>query len=263
MNKISFIGVGNLASAMLKGVVESGLAEPENIIIFDIDKSKTVALNVQYGVNVASSAVEAAAAGDVSVVAVKPKDIDGVLGEISSGASFVISTAAGVELSSLKANLRDDCAVARIMPNINASVGKAMTAYCVSPETTAEQISFLNDFCQSFGKCISLEEKYFPVFTAVAGSAPAFVYEFINDLAFGAVKNGLPKSTALEIAAQTVLGSAQMIIESGVHPCELTDRVCSPAGTTVEGVAALREFGFDNAVIKAVDYTVNKDKKLK
>ena len=92
-----------------------------------------MALNVQYGVNVASSAVEAAAAGDVSVVAVKPKDIDGVLGEISSGASFVISTAAGVELSSLKANLRDDCAVARIMPNINASVGKAMTAYCVSP----------------------------------------------------------------------------------------------------------------------------------
>lgn len=263
MNKLSFIGTGNLASAMLKGVVEAELVLPENIYIYDIDSSKTKRLSETYGVNTADDCVSAAKSADVTVVAVKPKDIADVLVQIKDYCSFVISTAAGTDVSFLSSNLDSACSVFRIMPNINAAVGMAMTAFCFNENATDEQISFVRCFCSSFGDCMSLDEKLFSVFTALAGSAPAFVYEFINDLAFAGVKNGLTRSDALKIAVQTVSGSAQAVKQLGVHPCELTDRVCSPAGTTAEGIAALRKNGFDNAVIKAIDKTVEKDLQMK
>ncbi|MBQ8944198.1 MAG: pyrroline-5-carboxylate reductase [Clostridia bacterium] len=263
MKKISFVGTGNLASAILKGVVEASLTAPENIFVFDIDKNKTARLNSIYGVNVAENCKSAAENADAVVVAVKPKDVVEVLDVIKPYSSFVISTVAGVDVSSLYSHLDNSCVVFRIMPNINAAVGMAMTAFCCNSNATDEQKSFVERFCLCFGDCMKLDEKLFSVFTALAGSAPAFVYEFINDLAFAGVKNGLSKNDALKIAVQTVLGSAQAVKTLNVHPCELTDRVCSPSGTTVEGVAALREFGFDNAVITAIDRTVEKDIKMK
>ena len=263
MAKLSFIGTGNLASAMLKGVVEAKLVLPENIFIFDVDSNKTDSLSNIYGVNVAKDCKSCAESADITVVAVKPKDISHVLEQIKDFTNSVISTAAGVEVSYLSANLKPECSVFRIMPNINAAVGMAMTAYCFNCNATEEQITFVSAFCSSFGECMQLDEKLFSVFTALAGSAPAFVYEFINDLAFAGVKNGLSRNDALKIAVQTVSGSAQAVKELGVHPCELTDRVCSPAGTTAAGVAALRKNGFDNAVIKAIDKTVARDIEMK
>ena len=263
MNKLSFIGTGNLASAMLKGVVEAKLVLPENIFIYDVDSNKTEYLSNLYGVNIADDCSSAAKSADVTVVAVKPKDISGVLSQIKDSCGFVISTAAGVEVSYLSSQLDSSCSVFRIMPNINAAVGMAMTAFCFNKNATAEQIAFVSDYCSSFGECMNLDEKLFSAFTALAGSAPAFVYEFINDLAFAGVKNGLSRSDALKIAIQTVSGSAEAVKQLGVHPCELTDRVCSPAGTTAAGVAALRKNGFDNAVIKAIDKTVERDIEMK
>ena len=263
MNKLSFIGTGNLASAMLKGVVEAKLVLPENIYIYDVDSQKTEYLSNLYGVNIADDCPSAAKSADVTVVAVKPKDISGVLSQIKDSCGFIISTAAGVEVSYLTSQLDSSCSVFRIMPNINAAVGMAMTAFCFNENATAEQIAFVADYCSSFGECMNLDEKLFSAFTALAGSAPAFVYEFINDLAFAGVKNGLSRSDALKIAIQTVSGSAEAVKQLGVHPCELTDRVCSPAGTTAAGVAALRKNGFDNAVIKAIDKTVERDIEMK
>lgn len=262
MKTLGFIGTGNLASAIIKGVAEARLVAPENIRIYDIDSAKTAALAERFGVIVAADPCEAAAC-EAAVCAVKPKDMGVLLFSISETVrekgTLVISTAAGKPLADLTADLYADAPVVRIMPNINAAVGAAMTAYCATSAVTEEQTAFVADFCNCFGECVRLEERLFSAFTAVAGSAPAFVYDFIDDLAFAGVKNGLPRDLALKIAAQTVLGSAKAVAEMGLHPAELTDRVCSPAGTTVEGVAALRELGFDNAVITAVDRTVQKD----
>lgn len=267
MKKIGFIGTGNLASAILRGVVAAKVAAADDIYIFDVDSSKTQALSAELGVNTAAGAQEVAGGCDAVVCAVKPNDTEALLRSIANSvrgnSTLVISTAAGKELSSLVEGLYDGAAVVRIMPNINAAVGMSMTAYCATQGVSAEQLNFVERFCRAFGSAVALEEKHFSAFTAVAGSAPAFVYEFINDLAFAGVKNGLTKQAALEIAAQTVLGSAQTVLKSGLHPSVLTDRVCSPGGTTVEGVAALRELGFDGAVIAAVDRTVAKDAAMK
>lgn len=263
MKKIAFIGTGNLASSIIKGVLSSGLTPSENIFIFDVDYSKSSALGLSFSLNVCKSAADAAMQADVCVVAVKPDCIKSALDSISSSTEFVISTAAGVDISTIKSCLSDNAVAVRIMPNINAAVGMAMTAFCSTENITVEQEQFVFDFCSSFGECMKLDEKHFGTFTAVAGSAPAFVYEFINDLAFAGVKNGLTRADALNISVQTVLGSATAVKNMKLHPSELTDMVCSPAGTTVEGVSALREFGFDNAIIKAVDRTVIKDKALK
>lgn len=265
MKTLGFIGTGNLASAIIKGVVKAKLVAPENILIYDIDSAKTEALSSAFGVKTADDPCKAASCEAV-VCAVKPKDMSGLLGSIAAAVkaagSLVISTAAGKPLAELTAGLFEGAAVVRIMPNINAAVGEAMTAFCATAAVSGEQLAFVQAFCGCFGQCVQLEEKQFSAFTAVAGSAPAFVYDFIDDLAFAGVKNGLPRDMALRIAAQTVLGSAKAVAEMGLHPAELTDRVCSPAGTTVEGVAALRELGFDNAVITAVDRTVQKDKDM-
>lgn len=148
------------------------------------------------------------------------------------------------------------------MPNINATVGEAMTAYCTNGRPDEQQVKTVERLCSSFGKIIALDEKYFPIFGVLAGAAPAFSYLFIDELARAAVKLGMNKKQALEIAAQTVLGSAKLVAESDEHPFELIDKVCSPGGITIEGVTALQEFGFSNAITQAVRKAYEKDSKL-
>lgn len=267
MKKIGFIGTGNLACAILKGVIESKLAAPEDVYIYDINGEKTNSLKALYGVNVLAGECETAAQCDAVLCAVKPKDMTALLTKIApqvrENSTLVISTAAGFELAAVSSALGESARAVRIMPNINASSASSMTAYCACASVTAQDVEFVEKFCSAFGKVISLEERLFSAFTAVAGSAPAFVYDFIDSLAFSAVKHGIPRQAALEIAAQTVLGSAKTVLESELHPRELVDRVCSPGGTTVEGVAALDKAGFADAVISAVDATVKKDIEMK
>ena len=148
------------------------------------------------------------------------------------------------------------------MPNINAAVGEAVSAFCGNKNATEKDLAFAENMCKSFGTAVSLPEKHFPLFGVIGGSSPAFAYMFIDSLARAAVKNGMPKNQALEICAQAVLGSAKMILESKEHPMELADKVCSPGGTTIEGVLSLRENGFEAAVARAVQAAVEKDKLL-
>ena len=148
------------------------------------------------------------------------------------------------------------------MPNINAKVCAAISAYCGNERVSAEDKDFVEGFCNAFGKGIEIEEKLFSIYSAIGGCSPAFAYMFIDSLARGAVKNGMTKAAALEVAAQAVLGSAKMILESGEHPWKLVDAVCSPGGTTIEGVASLQNDGFEASVIKAVEASYNKDLSL-
>ncbi len=264
--KLGFIGTGNLASAMLKGVVASGKIAPQEILIFDINSQKLRELREELSVEIAGSAKEIAANCENIVIAVKPKDIVALVEEIKQDAKannpLVISTAAGTEIARLRECFGFDAKIARIMPNINAAVGEAITAVCVSEAVSDDEKDFALDFCTCFGKPVYLEEKYFSVFTAIAGSAPAFAYMFADALATAGVKYGLPAKTAQDIAAQMMFGSAKMLLQSEKPVSELVRNVCSPGGTTIEGVCSLKETGFENSVITAIDKTVAKDRMM-
>lgn len=264
--KLGFIGAGNLASAIVRGVVASGKIAPQEILIFDINAQKLAELREELSVEIADSAKAVAAKCENVVIAVKPKDIAALVDEIKADAEennpLIISTAAGTEIAKLLGCFGFNAKLARIMPNINASVGEAITAVCVSESVSDSEKDFVLDFCTCFGKSVYLEEKYFSAFTAIAGSAPAFAYMFADALATAGVKYGLPAKTAQDIAAQMLFGSAKMLLESEKPVSELVRNVCSPGGTTIEGVCSLKETGFENSVITAIDKTVAKDRAM-
>jgi pyrroline-5-carboxylate reductase len=256
--KMGFIGVGAMAGAMLQAALASGYLQPEDVVLYDTYDG---ALQKFSGVAAAGSAREAAAACDVLQLGVKPQDMPGLLEEIGilREPQLLLSIAAGVPLQTFRPHA---ARAVRLMPNINAAVGQAVTAYCGTAQATPEQLRFVAGYCACFGRAIALDEKYFSAFVAIAGSAPAFVFLFIDELARAGVSAGLPRALALEIAAQTVLGSAKLLQESNRHPCALADSVCSPAGTTIAGVNKLREHGFAHAISQAALAAYERDKAL-
>ncbi len=262
--KLGFIGTGNLASAILKGVVAAEEIPANEIMIYDINAEKLTELREELSVVTADSASEVAAKCEYVVIAVKPKDFGSLAVKISNDVKLtdtvVISTAAGTQLEKIKEYFGFDVKAVRIMPNINASVGESMTAICASERVDYAEKEFAMNLCSYFGRVVELEEKYFSAFTAIAGSAPAFAYMFADALANAGVKYGLPAKTAQDIAAQMLFGSAKQLLESPLTVSELIRNVCSPGGTTIEGVCSLKETGFENSVITAVDKTVEKDR---
>lgn len=263
---IGFIGCGNMAKAIIGGIIGSGNFDNKSIYVYDINKDALKAAETKFGFNSCISEEEAVKNSDVVILAVKPNVLESVLKKISSElknkSALLISIAAGKNIGFINNALNNDNRVIRVMPNINATVGKAMSAYTANTFATEADKALCEKIFNSIGKTIELEEKHFSVFGAIAGCAPAFSYMYIDSLARAAVKNGMDKKTALTVAAQTVLGSAEMILESDAHPWELVDRVCSPGGTTIEGVTSLQKDGFESAVQNAVDRAIEKDSKL-
>lgn len=264
--KISFIGCGNMAGAIIRGIAAKGTIPPENIYAYDTNESKTHDIAEETGINTAKSAKDAAEKGDITVLAVKPnviasvlKDIDGI---ICPGGKTIVSIAAGKTISFIEDNLSDKCAVIRVMPNINAKVSAACSALCANKYVPNYIKNFVMQIFSAVGEITELPESSFPLFGVIAGCAPAFSYMFIDAIARAGVKNGMSKDLALKFAAQTVMGSAKMVLESGEHPYKLTDMVCSPGGTTIEGVLSLQADGFESAVHNAVNKAVEKDKLL-
>lgn len=264
--KIGFIGAGNMASAIIKGAISSGNFESNCIYAFDLCTDKLELLKNDLKINITDNTMDLIRSVDVVVLAVKPNVIANVLKEnndiLKESKALIISIAAGKTIEFISNNLDFNASIIRVMPNINATVNEAMSAYCFNEFVNEEQKAIAEKLCSSFGKVMCLDESYFPLFGVIAGCAPAFAYMFIDSLARAAVKNGMNKNDALNIAAQTVYGSAKQIMESNVHPWELIDRVCSPGGTTIEGVAALQTNSFESAITKAVDVSLDKDKKV-
>ena len=248
--KFGFIGTGVMAGAMLESALDKGFLKKEDVLVFDKYHPEAAE---RFGVEVAESAAEVAVQCDVIQLGMKPQDMPAALEEIDEALQrnkpLVITIAAGVPLKKIAVYVP---LAARLMPNINTTVGQGMTAFCLTEQATQEEHALVKGYCACFGKAVALEERHFSAFTALAGSAPAFVYLFIDELARAGVTAGLSKALALEIAAQTVFGSAVQVQESGLHPYELIDRVCSPGGTTIAGINALREHGFTHAASQAV-----------
>ena len=263
---LGFIGMGNMASAILRGVLASRLLDAQEVLAFDVLAEKVQAQCERFGIRAADSAADVAAQCDALVLAVKPQVLKSLLFGIGAVLQekkpLILTIAAGKPLAFYEAQLGEGQRVVRVMPNINATVGAAVSAYCPNEGASEADCAFAKAFCESFGTAMQLPESQFPVFGVVGGCSPAFVQLFMDALARAGVRYGLPRDAALKIAAQTVLGSAKMLIESGDHPQKIIDDVCSPGGTTIEGVLALQQGGFEAAIANAVKAAVEKDAKL-
>lgn len=263
--KIGFIGCGNMGTAILGGLIASGQVLPGNIWVYTPSPDKVEALHEQYGVNAAQSAQEVAQIANIVFGAVKPNVMLKVLGEVSSSLdkdTVVISIAAGVTLDSLAKALGHDRKIIRAMPNTPALVNAGMTSITPNALVTSEDIADAVNIFRSFGLAEVVSETMIHPVVGVSGSAPAYVFMFIEAMADAAVLGGMPRKQAYQFAAQAVMGSAKMVLETGQHPGELKDMVCSPGGTTIEAVKVLEEKGFRAAVMEAVVKCMEKSEHL-
>ena len=254
MMKLGFIGTGNMAGAIMGGIIQKGIFRPEQIIGADISEAGRRKAKETYGIEVTEDNRKAAAA-EVLILSVKPQFYADAIAEIRDcirDDQLVITIAPGKTLSWLEEQFGKRVKIVRTMPNTPALVGEGMTAACVNQYVTEEEKAYALKILDSFGKVELVPEHLIDAVVAVSGSSPAYVFMFIEAMADAAVAEGMPRTQAYEFAAQAVYGSAKMVLETGKHPGELKDLVCSPAGTTIEAVRILEKKGFRSAVIEAM-----------
>ncbi|MGB4984837.1 MAG: pyrroline-5-carboxylate reductase [Erysipelotrichaceae bacterium] len=259
--KLGFIGAGNMAKAMLGGIIGSNLIAKEEIIASDAYLPSLEAAKKELGINITTNNIEVASNCEVVVLAVKPQFYASVIEEIKdviSENTIIVTIAPGQTLERLKGQFGKNVKIVRCMPNTPAMVNEGMTAAVPNEFVTKEESAYICSLLDGFGKSAIVKEYMMDGVVAVSGSAPAYVFMFIEALADGAVRSGMPRVDAYKFAAQAVLGSAKMVLETGKHPADLKDMVCSPAGTTIEAVAVLEQEGFRNAVLAAMDACVKK-----
>lgn len=262
---IGFIGCGNMAQAMIGGIVKSKLKKPENVIASNTSHGKLDMMKEQYGIGIAASNIEVAKCADIIVLAVKPNKYPEVIKEIKSyikSEVIIIAIAPGITIEKATECFEKGVKIARAMPNTPALVGEAMSAICFSENINEGEKNEVVSIFESFGKVEIVEEKLMDVIPAISGSSPAYVYMFIEALADGGVLQGIPRSKAYKMAAQAVLGAAKMVLETGEHPGVLKDNVCSPGGTTIEAVYTLEKSNFRGAVISAMESCTDKAIKM-
>lgn len=264
MAKIGFIGMGNMGTAILNGLLRT--LKPEEMLFTTAHQETMEQITERTGVPHAASNGECAKESDYLILAVKPQYFDRVFEEIRGDLKenqIVISLAPGSTIRDLTERLGGKVRVVRSMPNTPALLGEGMTGLCYERERFTEQEEAdLQMIFSSCGLVELLEERQLEAVGCVSGCSPAFVYMFIQALADSGVKYGLPRKTACKMAAQAVLGSAKMVLETGKHPEQLKDEVCSPGGTTIEGVSALEQWGMRNSVLKAAEACYEKSKRL-
>ncbi len=263
--KIGFLGGGNMAGAIIRGMVQGGV-KASSVLCYDIDAQKTFALREECGITVCQTAEQLCEEAQALVLAVKPQAFEAVLSPLRAVLAvqrpLVISIAAGKTIESVEALIGTRLPTVRVMPNIAAKVGEAVTAYCSNDLVTQRHVETVYTIFESVGTVVPLSESQFGIFSVLASCSPAYTLLYMNALATAGVRGGIPKDTALQIVAQSVLGTAKLLLESGEHPSALIDSVCSPGGTTIEGVCALKEAGLEDAVLKAAAASLEKDKKL-
>lgn len=260
-----FVGSGKMASALIRGMIRAGTVTADRISATDPLPSARETLTRETGVANSDDNLALARASDVLVLAVKPQVMPQVLAELRPAVSarhLVISIAAGVPLASLAAGLGPDCRLARVMPNTPALVGEGASGYCLGPNATPGDDATVRTVVNSVGRAFLVGEHLLDAVTGLSGSGPAFVYTMIEALSDGGVRVGLPRDVATALAAQTVLGAAKMVLETGLHTGTLKDQVTSPGGTTIAGLHALERGGVRAALINAVEAATHRSAEL-
>lgn len=252
---IGFIGCGNMGRAMMGGIIDSAIVKAEDIYVADLFVPSLEKAKEDYGVNTTSNNKEVAGKVDVLFLSVKPNILSSVAKEIKDVIkkdAIIISIIAGKTIGDLEECFGNKFKIVRTMPNTPALVGEGMSAICPNKNIVQEEIELVTKIFSSFGKVETLPESLINAFVSVSGSSPAYIFMLIEAMADAAVRDGMPRDKAYKIAAQAVLGSAKMVLETGKHPGQLKDMVCSPAGTTIEAVTVLEEEGFRNSIMKAM-----------
>ncbi len=264
--ELGLIGVGNMGTALLKGVLSSNTIDKEKTIIYDVREEVIKNRIQEFNVKAVSSNTELVKQVKFIIIAVKPQNIDSVLEEIGpqlSEEQILISIAAGVTLDYIKKFISKNIGLVRVMPNAPVLVGEGASAIAHNKNITENDLKYVKKILNSVGKVVELEEKHIDAVTGLSGSGPAYVFVMIEALADGGVKMGLPRNIALKLAAQTVLGSAKMLIETGMHPGELKDMVASPGGTTITALHEIEKGKLRATLISAVEAATLKSKSLK
>ncbi len=263
--KIGFLGAGKMGTALARGFVRAGIVAPDQIIASDPAESARAGFEREVGARVAASNAEVAAFASVLLLAVKPDQVGGVLAEIRANFTdrhLLISIAAGLPLAKLEEGLVPGARVIRVMPNTPALVGASATAYAAGRSALTEDSALAQKLFSAVGIAFAVKESLLDGVTGLSGSGPAYVYLMIEALSDGGVAAGLPRELATKLAAQTVLGGAKMVLDTGLHPGALKDMVTSPAGTTIEGLHELEKGGLRGALMSAVRAAAEKSRKL-
>lgn len=263
--KLGFIGCGNMASAIMSGIISNGLIQADEIIGADVFAPSKEKAKETLGIQIAENNIEVVQKADAFVLSIKPQFYAQVIAEIKDYVKenqIIITLAPGKTLKWLEEQFGKSVKVVRTMPNTPAMVQEGMTAACASTSVTAEELAYVCDILKAFGDVEVVPEKLMDAVVAVSGSSPAYVFMMIEAMADAAVSEGMPRNQAYKFAAKAVMGSAKMVLETGKHPGELKDMVCSPGGTTIEAVKVLEETGFKGALMQAMEVCAEKSRSL-
>ncbi len=264
IRKIAFIGGGNMAEAIMRGLLREDVGV--GICVAEISVKRQGELTARFpNVRVVGDAAEAAQWGEVVILAIKPQQAEGVLDHIErviTPEKLVISIMAGIPCSKIEANLKPGCRVIRAMPNTPALIGAGATAVCSGRKASPDDLDLARQIFALTGVAVSVEEKLMDAVTGLSGSGPAYVFTFIEALSDAGVKNGLSRDVAAQLAAQTVLGAARMVVETGEHTAILKEKVTSPGGTTIAALHTLENGSFRGVVMNAVETACLKSKEL-
>ena len=253
--KIGFIGCGNMGAAMAAGILKSGLCSRTQLMASAVSDRTKSKIREELEICLADSNTQVAEFADLVFLAVKPKYYESVIREIRGSLdqeTIVVSIAPGKTLEQLEGLFEKPVKLVRAMPNTPAMAVEGMTAYCANAKVTEHEKAMAASVCGCFGKAEEVDESMMDAVTSVSGSSPAYVFLFIEAMADAAVADGMPRAQAYTFAAQAVLGSAKMVLKTGMHPGALKDMVCSPGGTTIEAVRVLEERGMRSSVIEAM-----------
>ncbi|MBQ6820395.1 MAG: pyrroline-5-carboxylate reductase [Clostridium sp.] len=263
--KIGFIGCGNMGKAILEGILSSKKVDKKDIYVTTKSKESLNNIKDKFNVNTSLDILEVAKESDILFLAIKPnifKDISLKIKDSIKDNVILISIAAGISIESMEEWFGNEKKIVRTMPNTPALVGEAISAICPNKNVTEDELDEVINIFNMFGKCELLDEKDFHGFIALCGSSPAYVFMFIEAMADAGVKLGIPRKKAYNMVEQAILGSAKLALETGKHPGELKDMVCSPAGTTIDAVIELENGGFRSTVIKALEKCAERSKNM-
>ena len=262
--RIGFIGAGKMATAMIEGLLSKGVYNKDEIIASCRSQDTKDRVSKALGIEVTTDTASVLSSADIIVLAVKPNQIEDILTTNSvanSTKKLIISIAAGIKIATLESYVPDS-RIIRVMPNVCCTVLESASSYTLGTKATDEDRDTVKKILEAVGIAFEVPEEKIDAVTGLSGSSPAYVFMMIDALADGGVLMGLPRDMALKLAAQTVLGSAKTVLETGRHPEELKNSVCSPGGTTIEGVKVLEDYGMRAAFISAVQASAEKSKEM-
>ena len=255
MKALGVIGVGAMGSALVKGMLNKNVLDKGMITVSDLNSAQAQAFAAETGVTYSLSNAELVENSESIILAVKPDIVPTVISEIKSKlnrSKILISIALGVSLENLSGMIGDSARLVRCMPNTPALVNEGMTCIAIGSDIEETEKAMINKYFSAVGRVEFMPEKLLSKITSLTSSSPAYVFMLIEAMADGAVLSGVPRSVAYKLAAQAVLGSAKMLLDTQKHPGELKDSVCSPAGSTIEAVKSLEKSGFRSAIIEAM-----------